>query len=152
MKLSTKGRYATRAMVDLAVNFGKGPIMVKDISRRQNISGRYLEQILTPLRIAGLVRVTRGARGGFALSRAPAEIRLLEIITIMEGSTAPVECVDDAGVCPYSDSCVTREVWAEIKKVTDEVLESTTLQYLAERQNKPVPGKSKQRLPSKKSG
>ena len=133
MKLSTKGRYATRAMLDLALHFGEGPVMVKDISRRQDISNRYLEQLLTPLKASGLVRVTRGARGGFTLAKAPSEIRLIEIIHIMEGSTAPVECVDDARICPHSDSCVTREVWTEIKKAIDNVLESITLQRLIER-------------------
>jgi len=134
MKLSTKGRYAARAMLDLAQHLGQGPILVKDISRREEISGRYLEQILTPLKIAGLVRVIRGARGGFTLARLPSEITLIEIIQIMEGSTAPVECVDDAQICSRSDLCITREVWAEMKKAIDTVLESITLQDLLERQ------------------
>ena len=134
MKLSTRGRYATRAMLDLALHFGEGPIMVKDIASRQEISGRYLEQLLAPLKVAGLVRSIRGAHGGFALARAPSEIRLKEIIQTMEGSTAPVECVDDARICPRSDLCVAREVWAEMKKATDRVLESITLQDLLQRQ------------------
>ncbi len=134
MKLSTRGRYATRALLDLALHFGEGPVMVKDISRRQEISDRYLEQLLTPLKAAGLVRGIRGARGGFTLTRPPLEIRLIEIIQIMEGSTAPVECVDDAKFCSLSDLCVTRGVWAEMKRATDKVLESTTLQDLVERQ------------------
>ena len=134
MKMSTKGRYATRAMLDLALHFGEGPIMVKDIASRQEISGRYLEQLLAPLKVAGLVRSIRGAHRGFTLARAPSEIRLIEIIQIMEGSTAPVECVDDASICPRGDSCVTREVWVEMKKGTDTVLESITLQDLMQRQ------------------
>jgi Rrf2 family protein len=121
-------------MLDLAQHFGQGPILVKDISRREEISERYLEQILTPLKIAGLVRVIRGARGGFTLARLPSEIRLIEIIQTMEGSTAPVDCVDDAQICSRSDLCVTREVWTEIKEAIDTVLESTTLQDLLERQ------------------
>ncbi len=134
MKVSTKGRYAARAMLDLAQHFGEGPILVKDISRREEFSGRYLEQILIPLKVAGLVRVVRGARGGFSLARPPSEIKLLEIIQIVEGSTAPVDCVDDARVCSRSDLCVTREVWAEMKAAIDTVLESITLQDLLERQ------------------
>jgi len=134
MKVSTKGRYAARAMLDLAQHFGEGPILVKDISRREEFSDRYLEQILTPLKVAGLVRVVRGARGGFSLARPPSEIKLLEIIQIVEGSTAPVDCVDDARVCSRSDLCVTREVWAEMKVAIDTVLESITLQDLLERQ------------------
>jgi len=134
MKVSTKGRYAARAMLDLAQHFGEGPILVKDISRREEFSDRYLEQILTPLKVAGLVRVVRGARGGFSLARPPSEIKLLEIIQIVEGSTAPVDCVDDARVCSRSDFCVTREVWADMKAAIDTVLESITLQDLLERQ------------------
>lgn len=132
--MSTKGRYAARAMLDLAQHFGEGPILVKDISRREEFSDRYLEQILTPLKVAGLVRVVRGARGGFSLARPPSEIKLLEIIQIVEGSTAPVDCVDDVRVCSRSDFCVTREVWAEMKAAIDTVLESITLQDLLERQ------------------
>jgi len=133
MKLSTKGQYATRAMLDLALHFGEGPIMVKDISRREEISERYLEQLLTPLKRAGLVRSIRGAHGGFTLAKPPSEISLIDIIHIMEGSTAPAECVDDAQICSRSGSCVTRGVWAEMKKATDTVLESVTLQDLLQR-------------------
>ena len=134
MKLSTKGRYATRAMLELAVHFGEGPIQVKEISRSQEISERYLEQIMIPLRVAGLVKVIRGSHGGFTLARPPSGISLIEILNIVEGSTAPVECVDDAKVCSRSRSCVTREVWEKLKKATDDVLESTTLQDLLDRQ------------------
>ena len=134
MKLSTKGRYATRALLDLALHFGEGPILVKDISRRQEFSDRYLEQILTRLKAAGLVRVVRGARGGFFLARQPSEITVIEIIRIMEGSTAPVECIDHADYCSRSEHCVTREVWTELKSAIDGVLESITLQNLVERQ------------------
>ena len=134
MKLSTKGRYATRAMLDLAIHSGEGPILIKDISRREGISKQYLEQLLIPLRAMGLVRAIRGARGGFMLTKPPSQIKLIEIIQTIEGSTAPVECVDDAKVCPRSDFCVTREIWSEMKRATDKVLESTTLQDLVERQ------------------
>jgi Rrf2 family protein len=134
MKLSTKGRYATLAMLDLALHLGEGPIMTKDISRRQEVSKQYLEQLLLPLRSAGLVRSIRGARGGFILARLPSEIKLSEIIQVVEGSTSPVECIDNASTCSRSDLCVTREVWTEIKKAIDNVLEFTTLQDLVERQ------------------
>ena len=130
MKLSTKGRYGTRLMLDLAIHYGQGRILLKDIARRHNISERYLEQLLIPLKAAGLVRGIRGAHGGFMLARAPSEIKLLEIVQVMEGSTAPVECVDDARVCNLSDRCVTRGVWVKMKKAIDGVLESTTLEDL----------------------
>ncbi|MBT9159007.1 MAG: RrF2 family transcriptional regulator [Dehalococcoidia bacterium] len=136
MRLSTKAQYGTRAMLDLAIRSGEGPVLVKDIARRQGFSARYLEQLLLPLKAAGLVRATRGARGGFSLARAPSEINLGEIVQIMEGSIAPVECVDDAGACSRADLCITREVWGELKKAMNGVLESTTLQDLVERQKR----------------
>jgi Rrf2 family cysteine metabolism transcriptional repressor len=132
MKLSTKGRYALRAMLELAVQYGNGTTLVRDISRRQDISDLYLEQLFNRLKTAELVRSSRGPRGGFTLNRPPEEIRLIDIIRVMEGSTAPVECVDNASVCPRSTSCPTRSVWAELKRATDQVLESTTLKDLME--------------------
>ena len=134
MRLSTKAQYGTRAMLDLAIRSGEGPVLVKDIARRQGFSARYLEQLLLSLKAAGLVRATRGARGGFSLARSPSEINLSEIVQIMEGSIAPVECVDDAGVCSRADLCIIREVWGEMKRAMNGVLESITLQDLVERQ------------------
>ena len=133
MKLSTKGRYATRALLDLALHTGEGPILVREISQRQEVSDRYLEQILTPLKAAGLVRVIRGSRGGFLLAKPPEDIRLLDIIQVMEGSTAPVDCVDDAGLCHRSPHCATREVWTRLKASIDDVLGSATLKSLVDR-------------------
>lgn len=132
MKLSTKGRYATRAMLDLALHSGESPVLIRDISRRQEISELYLKQLLYPLRAAGLIRTIRGAHGGFALAKPPSQIKLMDIIQTMEGSTAPVDCLDDASICQRSDLCVTRGVWAEMKKAIDRMLESTTLQNLVE--------------------
>ncbi|MBE0479383.1 MAG: Rrf2 family transcriptional regulator [Dehalococcoidia bacterium] len=134
MNLSTKGRYGTRALIDLAARYGQGPVMLKDISARQQISERYLEQILAPLKAAGLVRVSRGAHGGFALARHPATIRVIDIVQIMEGSTAPTVCVDDAAICPRSGVCVVRDLWSRIKEATDSVLSTTSLEDLVEKQ------------------
>ena len=134
MRLSTKGRYATRAMLDLAIHSGEGPVLIRDISKRQTISRQYLEQLFIPLRAAGLVRATRGARGGFTLAKLPSQIKLSEIIQVMEGPSSPVECVDDTRICSRSDLCVTREIWAKMKEAIDKVLEFTTLQDLVERQ------------------
>lgn len=136
MKLSTKGRYSTRAMLDLALHFDKRPILIKDIARRQGISERYLEQLFTTLRIAGLVRSIRGAGGGFTLAKQPSEIRLIEIIQATEGSIAPVECVDQPWLCPQSGVCVTWKIWAEMKKASDKILESITLQELVEQEKR----------------
>lgn len=133
MKLSTRGRYATRAMLDLALYSGNGPVLVRDVARRQEISELYLKQLLSALRLAGLVRTRRGAHGGFTLARPPSQIKLIEIVRCMEGSTAPVDCLDNDGICRHSDLCVIRGVWAEVKKAVDDILESTTLQNLVER-------------------
>ena len=134
MKLSTKGRYATRAMLDLAINQGEGPVLLKDIAQRQQISLSYLEHLVTPLIAGGLIRSTRGARGGVSLARSPEEIKLSEVIQLLEGSLAPVECVNNPELCSRSELCVTRDVWSELKKAMNGVLESTTLQDLVERQ------------------
>lgn len=131
--VDTKGRYAVRAMLDLALHTGDSPVLIKDISEREDISKLYLKQILVPLRVAGLIRTVRGPNGGFILARPPSEIKLIEIVQSVEGSTAPVECVDDDTICQRSDLCVTREIWVEIKNAIDNVLESNTLQDLVDR-------------------
>jgi Rrf2 family cysteine metabolism transcriptional repressor len=134
MKLSTKGRYAVRAMLDLALHYGEGPILLRDVARREHISERYLEQIILSLKAAGLVNSTRGARGGFMLTKPPSQIRLIEVMQVSEGSMAPVECVSDPKVCSRSSLCVTRDIWSEMKEAMSGILESTTLQDLVERQ------------------
>ena len=136
MKLSTRGRYGTRALLELALNWGGGPVLLKDVAQRQQISLHYLEHLITPLIAAGLVRSTRGARGGVSLARPPQEIRLSDVIQLLEGSIAPVECVNNPETCPRSDFCATRDLWSELKKAVDGVLESTTLQDLVERQKR----------------
>ena len=91
---------------------------------------------MTPLIAGGIVRSTRGARGGVSLTKPPEEIRLSEVIQLLEGSIAPAECVNNPGICTRSDLCVTRDIWSELKKAMDEVLESATLQDLVERQKR----------------
>ena len=136
MKLSTKGQYGTRALLDLALHEGEGPVQLRDIAQRQQISHMYLEHLIAPLVAAGIIRSTRGARGGVWLAKPPEEIKLSEVIRLLEGSIALVECINDPKYCPRFDFCVTREIWGELKKVMDGVLESTTLQDLVERQKK----------------
>jgi len=134
MKLSTRGRYATRALLELALRPGDNPTTLKDIAQRQQISIRYLEHLITPLVAAGIVRSMRGPKGGISLARSPQEIKLSEVIQLLEGSTAPVECLDNPGVCDRSATCVTRDVWGELRKAMDNVLGSTTIADLVERQ------------------
>lgn len=136
MKLSTRGRYGIRAILDLAGHTDDEPVLVKDISKRQEISVWYLQHLINPLIAGGLIRSTRGPGGGVSLTKSPSEIKLSDIILLLEGSLAPVECVDDPAVCPRSNLCVTRDTWVEIKKSIDRILESTTIQDLIERQKK----------------
>lgn len=134
MKLSTRGRYGLRAVLDLAVHQGEGMVLLKDIARRQEVSLPYLEHLITPLIAGGLVKSTRGARGGVLLLKSPAEVKLTEVVQLLEGSIAPVDCLNDPKVCSRSASCVTRDIWMQIKDAMIQVLDSTTLQDLVERQ------------------
>ena len=134
MKLSTRGQYGTRALLELALHREQEPVLLKDIAQSQQISLPYLQHLIAPLIAGGIVRSTRGAKGGISLVKPPEQIRLSEIIQLLEGSTAPVECVDNPMICRRSKLCVPRDIWGELKKVMDGVLESITLQDLVERQ------------------
>lgn len=142
MRLSTRGRYGARAILDLAINYGKGPILLKDIARRQEISEKYLEHLIAPLRAAGLVKSIRGARGGYSLAKPPSEIRLSQVIQVLEGSMSLVDCVDDIDLCNRARFCVTRDVWRDVGRAINGVLEQMTLEEMVERQRrkKKLPG------------
>lgn len=128
MKLSTRGRYAARLMLDLAVNYGDGFVHLKDVARRQEISRKYMGHLIPPLKNAGLITANRGAHGGYRLARVPNEIRLEEVVRAVEGEVAVVECVATPEICHRFDSCVTREIWALLGQRIVELLESFTLQ------------------------
>lgn len=134
MKISTKGRYALRLMVDLALSGQGQPISLKDVAQRQQLSDKYLEQIVTPLSRAGLVRSVRGAGGGYLLTRRPEEYTVGEILRPLEGDLAPVECATDAQFCERSGQCVTVELWQQIHWAVSEVVDRTTLADLVARQ------------------
>ena len=121
MKLSTRGQYGTRMLLDLALHQSEEPVLLKDIAQRQQISLPYLEHLITPLIAGGIVRSTRGARGGVSLAKPPEQVKLSEVIQLLEGSIAPVACVNDPGACSRSESCVTRDVWGELNKSGDGV-------------------------------
>jgi len=144
MLFSTKGRYGTRAMLDLALNYGKGPVPLKKVAERQEISEKYLDQLVMSLKTIGLVRSIRGARGGYVLAKPPAQIKLSEVIRTLEGPVVPVDCLDDPSACNRISSCAVRDVWEEARQAIDNVLESTTLQDLADRQRKKEVPKGKQ--------
>jgi Rrf2 family protein len=138
VKLSTRGRYGTRALLELASNYGKGLSLLKDIAREQEISPRYLEHIIRPLVAGGILRTTRGTGGGIVLARPPEDIRMSEIIYLLEGSIAPTDCVEDHGICTRADTCASRDIWCEVQQAINKVLDSVSLKDLAERQSKKV--------------
>jgi Rrf2 family cysteine metabolism transcriptional repressor len=136
LKLSTRARYGTRALLDLARHEGKKPVQLKEIARRQNISLHYLEHIIAPLVAAGIVRSIRGARGGLRLTRQPGDIKLSEVIQLLEGTITPVDCIGNPESCERAGICVTRDIWCEMKKAIDTTLDSVTLRDLVERQKR----------------
>ena len=138
MKISTKGRYALRLMIDLAQHDAAGYIPLRDISKRQEIPAKYLEQIVVQLSRAGLVISTRGAQGGYQLARHPAEYTVGEILRITEGSLAPVACLDhDPVECSRADECITLGIWRGLYDIVNKYLDSVTLEELVNR-NKPL--------------
>ncbi len=134
MKLSTKGRYGVKAMFDLALHSGGGPLPLKSIAERQEISEPYLEQLISTLRKAGLVNSVRGAQGGYLLARPPEAITVGEIIRTLEGPMAPTECVieGEETKCHRADCCVTRVIWEKIRDSINEVIDAITLQNMIE--------------------
>jgi len=124
-------------MFDLALNQSSGPVSLKSIADRQNLSEAYLEQLFASLRKAGLVKSIRGAQGGYVLADSPENITIGQILRTLEGTVAPVECVDDMkeGVkCPDAENCVTRLVWEKIRDGISDVVDSITLQDMMEKQ------------------
>ena len=141
MKISTKGRYALRLMLDVALNSNGSAVPLRDVAQRQEISDKYLEQIVTQLSRAGLVRSVRGAGGGYLLTRDPAEYTVGEILRTLEGNLAPVSCVDQDDVCRCgrTEQCVAVDVWREIQAAVSNVVDNITLADLVERQRKKCP-------------
>jgi Rrf2 family protein len=120
--------------MDLALHEGEGPVQLKDIAERQQISLQYLEHLVGPLIAAGMIRSVRGARGGIWLVKRPQDIKLSEIVNILEGSLCIVDCLSNPESCARYEYCAARDIWCELKDAMNDVLESTTLQDLVERQ------------------
>lgn len=131
MRLSTKMRYGTRALVELAVHYGQGELTLAEIAGAQGLPEKYLESLLGALHAAGFVRTQRGPKGGYALARSPERITLREVFDILEGSGPYVPCTQHDESCPRRAFCVTRGVWASMYRASMQVLESTTLASLA---------------------
>ena len=134
MKLSTKGRYGVKAMVELAIHYGDSPLSIRTISQRQGISEYYLEQLFSPLRKAKLINSIRGAQGGYILGREPKDIKVSDIMYVLEGPIEIADCIEvTAG--DNIDCCATRLLWTKIKNSIDEVMEGITLQDIVDDYN-----------------
>src|SRR4051812_7045208 len=130
MKVSTRGEYGVRAMVSLAKAYGHGPMSITTMAKESSVPYAYLEQLIVPLRKAGLVESTRGAQGGYKLSRSPELVGVGEVYRVMEGPVAPMDCVSEDPAdqtCPLIDGCQTRPVWMKVRDSIVEALDSMTL-------------------------
>ena len=133
MKLSTRSRYGTRLMLDMAQHYGEGPIQLWEIAKRQDVSVKYLEQIIIPLKRAGYIKSVRGPKGGHILTKPPNRITVGEIVALLEDSTCLVECCEDIKICKRIDICPTRLIWKDVSEMIFDRLQSITLAELVER-------------------
>lgn len=138
IKLSTKGRYGTRLMLNLAKHYndGKDAIILKSVSDEEDISIRYLEQIIIPLKISKLVKSIRGAGGGYTLARKPSQIKVSEILQALEGTCCLVDCVEDGDYCDRTKKCATHDVWEKASDLLHDFFDKTTLQELITKEKK----------------
>ena len=134
MKISTKGRYGTRALVELAMRDTNEPMLLRNIAKQQDISLAYLEHVISPLIAGGILRSTKGPKGGISLNKKPEDIKLSDVIRLLEGSVAPADCVDNPEVCDRAETCAARDIWCELKHALDTILDSTTIRDLVDRQ------------------
>ncbi|MGB9597359.1 MAG: RrF2 family transcriptional regulator [Candidatus Poribacteria bacterium] len=127
MKLSTRSRYGVRLMFELALNYGKGSLLLKDIAKRQDISEKYLSKLIIPLKSAGLVVSIRGAHGGYIIAKEPSKISIRQIVEVLEGDISPVECVKNKSFCNRYLDCPVRDIWCKLDRQISNTLESITL-------------------------
>jgi Rrf2 family protein len=133
MKLSTRSRYGTRLMLDMARHYREGPLQLGDIAKRQEVSVKYLEQIIIPLKKARYIKSVRGRKGGHILTKPPEEITVGEIVALLEANSGLVECTKDTTVCERADTCPTRLLWKEAYEAMFDRLEAVTLADLVEK-------------------
>ncbi|MBW2219566.1 MAG: RrF2 family transcriptional regulator, partial [Deltaproteobacteria bacterium] len=127
MQLSTRSRYGTRLMVDLAQHYDQGPIRINDIAKRQDISVKYLEQLIIPLKKADLIKSVRGPKGGHLLAKPTQNITVGEIVMLLENETSLAPCIKNPGACYMTDTCLTRDIWGMLTEKIYETLNSITL-------------------------
>ena len=123
-------------MLELASHYGEGPIELKEVAKKEDISLKYLEQVIIPLRSAGLVKSVRGSKGGYSLAKAPSEICLIDLVEILEGPVYLVECLRDRKACQRSSSCVSRDIWEEVSEAINRIFHSVTLEEMVNRKKK----------------
>ena len=136
MKLSTKMRYGTRVMVDLAMGYPKRAVSVKELAKNQRLSIKYLEHIMASLKGSGLIKPERGVHGGYSLARDPNTIRLIELYRAFEGPFSLLDCIGNPNLCQMNEECPTRDTWIEMNEALEKILERTTIQDLLERKKK----------------
>ncbi len=132
MKLSSRTRYGIKAILEIAREHGNGPIQIKTIAEREDISNKYLEQLIAMLKMAGLIRSMRGPRGGYMLAKPPSEIPIKDVFWALEGQMEPVECMEHARPIPGCADCATSRIWQELKDSIVGVMEKVTLADLLE--------------------
>ena len=135
MKLSTRSRYGTRMMLDLAQHYDEGPVQIRNVSKRENISVKYLEQLIIPLKKANFIKSVRGPKGGHMLAKSPEEISVGEIVRILEGGINLSRCIENPEVCDRTSHCLTRCIWEEATKVMYDKLNSVTLSKMISNDN-----------------
>jgi Rrf2 family protein len=137
MRLSTRVRYGARLLVDLGAHYGEGPILLKEIAKRQGLSKKYLEQILIPLKSAGLVRAVRGSKGGYSLVKEPGRLKMIEVYKALEETAPLTPCLEPDQACPHGlgTSCPTRTLWRRLHVSMETILEETTLSDLIRQWN-----------------
>lgn len=131
MKLSTRSRYGTRMMLDLAQHYDDGPVQIGEIAKRQDISVKYLEQLIIPLKKANYITSVRGPKGGHVLARSPEEITVGEVVKLLEGGINLADCLENPDICDRSETCVTRSIWETATRAMSQVLNSMTLSDIA---------------------
>jgi Rrf2 family protein len=136
MKISTKIRYGARAMLELASHYGEGPIELREIAKKEDISLKYLEQVINPLRAAGLVKSIRGSKGGYSLAKPPSQICLYDVVESLEGALNLVECLHDSKACARTSLCVTRDIWKEVSDAISKIFYSVTLEDMVNRKKR----------------
>ncbi len=127
MRVSTKGRYGLRTLVDIALHQKGGTVTLGEIAKRQGISVKYLWQVINPLKTAGLLSVTRGAKGGYSLAKRPEDINMLDVVRTLEGPFCLVDCLDDNDNCDRLDCCVTRSIWGAVSTAIEDTLKDISL-------------------------